>query len=56
MEVWEKPVELRVRRDVSIFMYQLKFMPGHSTNDVIHLVIILVEKYKKMKKGLANGV
>jgi len=38
MKVWERVVEMRVRRDVAIFENQFGFMSGLSTTKVIHLI------------------
>ncbi|KAF3665017.1 hypothetical protein FXO38_09825 [Capsicum annuum] len=49
MKVWERVVELRMRRIVTIFENQFGFMPGHSTTEAIHLV-------RWLKWRLASGV
>ncbi|XP_060171841.1 uncharacterized protein LOC132603008 [Lycium barbarum] len=43
MKVWERVVEMRVRRGVSISENQFGFMPERSTTEAIHLVRRLVE-------------
>ncbi|XP_070044840.1 uncharacterized protein [Nicotiana tomentosiformis] len=43
MKVWERVVEIRVRRSVSISENQFRFMSGHSTVESIHLVKRLME-------------
>ncbi|KAM3216965.1 hypothetical protein P3L10_026408 [Capsicum annuum] len=43
MKIWERVVEVRLRRIVSISENQFGFMPGRSTTEAIHLVRRLVE-------------
>ncbi|XP_070002596.1 uncharacterized protein [Nicotiana sylvestris] len=52
IKVWERVVEMRVRRTVSISENQFGFMPGCSTMKVIHLIRRLVEEYRDRKKDL----
>ena len=42
MKIWERVVEVRLRRIVSISENQFGFMPSHSTTEAIHLVRRLV--------------
>nr|XP_009771251.1 PREDICTED: uncharacterized protein LOC104221815 [Nicotiana sylvestris] len=38
IKVWERVVEVRVRRTMSVSDNQFGFMPGHSTMETIHLI------------------
>ncbi len=42
MKIWERVVERRLRKIVSISENQFGFMPGRSTTEAIHLVRRLV--------------
>ncbi|WMV36648.1 hypothetical protein MTR67_030033 [Solanum verrucosum] len=52
MKIWERVVEMRVRRGVSISENQFGFMPGRSTTEAIHLMRRMVEKYRERKRDL----
>ncbi|XP_075106888.1 uncharacterized protein LOC142179897 [Nicotiana tabacum] len=52
IKVWERVVELRVKRSVSIFENQFWFMMARSTTEAIHLVRRLMAQYMERKKNL----
>ncbi|KAF3642569.1 putative nogo-B receptor-like isoform X1 [Capsicum annuum] len=52
MKIWERVVDRRLRKIVSISENQFVFMPGRSTTEAIHLVRRLVEQYRERKRDL----
>ncbi|XP_070005926.1 uncharacterized protein [Nicotiana sylvestris] len=52
MKVWERVVEGRIRRAVSISEKQFGFMSGRSTTEATHLIRRLVELYRDRKRDL----
>ncbi|XP_070005368.1 uncharacterized protein [Nicotiana sylvestris] len=52
MKVWERVVEVRVRKTTSISDNQFGFRLGRSTTEAIHLIRRLVEQYRDKKKDL----
>ncbi|PHU22794.1 ATP-dependent 6-phosphofructokinase 4, chloroplastic [Capsicum chinense] len=47
--IWERVVESRLRRIVTISKNQFSFIPGRSTTEAIHLVRRLVEQFQERK-------
>lgn len=52
IKVWERMIDMSVRRGISIFEYQFSFMLGNSTIEGIHHIKRLMEWYKVRKKDL----
>lgn len=52
MKVWEKVVEMRLRRSVFISENQFDFMSGRFTTEVIRLVRRQVEKWREARRDL----
>jgi len=52
MKVWERVVEMRIRKGVSISENKFEFMSEGSTTKAIHLVRRLVEQYRERKQDL----
>ena len=50
MKVWERMVEMGMRKDVFFSENEFGFMPGQLTTEAIHLVRRLLEEYRD-KKG-----
>jgi len=50
MKLWERVLERRLRRDISMSENQFGFMPGRSTIEAIHLIQRLMELYRDRKK------
>ena len=52
MKLWERVIEHRLRRIISVSEKQYGFMPGRSTMEAIYLLRRVVEKYREKKKDL----
>ena len=47
MKLWERIIEIRLRRDLTFSNQQYGFMPGKSTTDALFALIVLMEKYRE---------
>ncbi|GJX85613.1 retrovirus-related pol polyprotein LINE-1 [Tanacetum coccineum] len=52
MKLWERVIEIRLRRETRVSEKQFGFMAGRSTTKAIHLLRSLMEKYKKRQTDL----
>ena len=52
MKLWERVVEARLRREVTISEQQYGFMPRKSATDVMFALRVLMEKYREGQKEL----
>ena len=50
MKLWERIIEARIRKEVTIAEQQFGFMPGRSTTDAIFCLRMLLEKWTEGKK------
>ena len=44
IKLWEREIEARIRKEVTIAEQQFGFMPGRSTTDAIFCLRMLLEK------------
>jgi len=52
MKLWERVIERRLRKDVSISENQFSFMPDRSTKEAIYLLRKLMNLYRDRKVDL----
>ncbi|GKD98340.1 retrovirus-related pol polyprotein LINE-1 [Tanacetum coccineum] len=52
MKLWERVIEKMLRRETRVSENQFGFMPGRSTTETIHLLKILMEKYRERQRDL----
>ena len=52
MKLWERIIEARMRKEVTIAEQQFGFMPGRSTTDAIFCLRMLLEKWTEGKKAV----
>ena len=52
MKLWERVIEARIRKEVTIAEQQFWFMPGKSTTDAIFCLRILLEKWNEGQKAV----
>ena len=52
MKLWERVIEISMRRCTSISENQLRFMPGRSIMKAIPLMKLMMEYYRARKKNL----
>ena len=52
MKLWERIIELRIRKEVTITEQQFGFMPGRSTTDAIFCLRMLLEKWTDNSDGI----
>ena len=52
MKLWERVIEARIRKEVTIAEQQFGFMPGRSTTDAIFCLRMLLEKWTKGQKAV----
>ncbi|XP_074347610.1 uncharacterized protein LOC141686476 [Apium graveolens] len=52
MKLWERVIEIRLRRKVTVSENQFSFMLGRSKTEAIHLLRRLIEKYRERMRDL----
>ena len=52
MKLWERVIETRIRKEVTIAEQKFGFMPGRSTTDAIFCLRMLLEKWNEGRKAV----
>ncbi|XP_076929012.1 uncharacterized protein LOC143593189 [Bidens hawaiensis] len=52
MKLWERVIEVRVRRETQVTVNQFGFMQGRSTTEAIHILRRMMENYREKKHDL----
>ena len=52
MKLWERVIEARIRKEMTIAEQQFGFMLGRSTTDAIFCLKMLLEKWTKGQKAM----
>ena len=52
MKLWERKIEARIRKEMTIAEKQFGFMPGRSTTDAIFCLRMLFEKWTEGQKAV----
>ena len=56
MKLWERVIEARIKKEVTIAEQQFWFMPGRSTTDAIFCLMMLLEKWTERQKAVHYSV
>ena len=52
IKLWERVIEARIRKEVTIAEQQFGFLPGRSTTDAIFCLRVLLEKWTERQKAV----
>ena len=55
MKLWERVIEAKIRKEVTIAEHQFGFMPGRSTTDAILGLRMLLEKWTEEQKAVHSA-